>query len=258
MPAEYSFVSPPTTPVVRVGRAGKNLWLPKGWADARDDGTFGYRFDDPGGTYNPPILSQYRFQVIYCATWLAGAVGEVCARQRPELAALAARGLGGPEQGYISQEWCRTRAAGYTTLDPGLLFVDVAATSSVQALRESQRLAALALQHGYNDIDRSLVLGQDRRFTQEIARVIYEGSDIASGGLPGQPLGKVVAGIRYESRHPTGWECWALFHTRVVHYPGEYDMLDVMDKDVREAASVLGLKVKTADGVFEDPLDLLR
>src|SRR5438552_2218058 len=110
MPARFSFVSPPATPVVRVGRAGKDLWLPKDWADARDDGTFGYRFDDPGGIYDPPIPPEHRFQVIYCATRLAGAVGEVCARERPELTALAARGAGGPEQGYIGQEWCSTRA----------------------------------------------------------------------------------------------------------------------------------------------------
>jgi hypothetical protein len=252
--ASFAFVPPPRDPVTRVGRLGSDLWQPNRWDSSRrkeDDGTFGYRFDDPGDLHDPPIPDAEKFRIIYCSTELTGAVCEVAAREIPTQASLADH-TRQPPSGIIDEDWCRTRAAGYTLLDPGLVFVDVAARATSNALNEASAISLLAAQRGYNDIDPALLRGPDRRFTQEVARYIYEQTSPGAEGLPGQPTGAVVAGIRYLSRHgdaATDYECWATFDTRMVHYRREDVPLtlrvdSLVATSIREAALYLGLEVE--------------
>jgi hypothetical protein len=250
--AEFVFVSPPATPVTRIGRQGTNLWKPNSWASPRrrDDGTFGYRFDDPGDVHNPPIPDKDKFRMIYCSTTLVGALCEVGARELPTLDELAAA-TNQPPQGVLDEGWCSTRAAGYTVLDAALLFLDVASRQTTNALREAPPIARLARRMGYRDIDPTFLRGPDRRFTQEIARYIYEQSGSGGAGLPGQPGGVVVAGIRYLSRHgdeKTDYECWAVFDKRIIHSRRENIPLSLktgspLAAGIREAAMYLGLSV---------------
>ncbi len=76
--AKFAFVLAPPPPalVTRIGRLGTDLWQPKSWSSKirRDDGTFGYRFDDPGDIYTPPIPDREKFRMIYCSTDIDGAV----------------------------------------------------------------------------------------------------------------------------------------------------------------------------------------
>jgi hypothetical protein len=250
--AEFVFVSPPATPVTRIGRRGTNLWKPNSWTSPRrrDDGTFGFRFDDPGDIHDPPIPDKDKFRMIYCSTTLVGAICEVGARELPALDELAAA-TNQPPQGVLDEEWCSTRAAGYTFLDSGLLFVDVASRQTTNALREAPPIAKLARQMGYQDIDPASLRGPDRQFTQEIARYIYEQSSPGGVGLPGQSQGEVVAGIRYLSRHgdeKTDYECWAIFDKRMTHSRRENVPLSLrldssLVASIREAAIYLGLLV---------------
>lgn len=250
--AKFAFVSPPATPVIRIGRRGAYLWKPNDWTSPRrrDDGTFGYRFDDPGDMHDPPIPDKDKFRMIYCSTELVGAICEVGARELPALDELAAA-TNQPPQGILDEAWCSTRAAGYTVLDTDMLFVDVASRQTTNALRETPSIAKFAHERGYEDIDPALLRGPDRRLTQEIARYIYEESDPGGASLPGQPGGVVVGGIRYLSRHgdeKTDYECWALFDTRITHYPKENVPLSLTSDaslvaSIQEAAMYLGLTV---------------
>jgi hypothetical protein len=188
--------------------------------------------------------------MIYCSTTLVGAICEVGARELPTLDELAAA-TNQPPQGVLDEEWCSTRVAGYTLLDAGLLFVDVASRQTTNALREAPPIARLARQMGYHDIDPALLRGPDRRFTQEVARYIYEQSGTGGVGLPGQPGGAVVAGIRYLSRHgdeKTDYECWAIFDKRMARSRRENVPLSLkpdspLAASIREAAMYLGLRV---------------
>ena len=250
----FAFVQAPPPPalVTRIGRLGTDLWQPKSWSSKsrRDDGTFGYRFDDPGDTHTPPIPDREKFRMIYCSTDIVGAVCEVAVRELLTPSNLADQ-TRQPPTGIIDEEWCSTRAAGFTQLDPNLVFVDVAARATSNALNDVQGNYLTAAARPYSDIDPALLRGPDRRFTQEVARYIYEQTDWSGPGLPGQPPGPVVAGIRYLSRHGESgreFECWAIFDTRAVHYPRPQIPLSLnsgspLAQSIREGALYVGLTV---------------
>ncbi len=69
------------------------VWQPKSWNHPRrrTDGTFGYRFDDPGWLCNPPLTDQDMFCMLYCATELIAAACEVAAWLCPRTGDLATR-----------------------------------------------------------------------------------------------------------------------------------------------------------------------
>jgi hypothetical protein len=246
----FVFVPPPKTPVARVGRKGRDLWVSRDWRDASSiTHTFGNRFDDPGGAYGPPIPEAQRFQTLYCATRLAGSVAEVAAGEQPDRDVVAASGASRAKEGDLSPDWCASRAVSYTVLDPSLLFVDVASVGTINELKLSPRLARVAEEVDILRIDRGAILGDKRRFTQEIARIVYELPVYWRVETPGgSPRVGVLAGIRYESRHPEGWECWAVFCDRLACGPITYETLDLMDREVLLAAEDLGLLIKVGPG----------
>ncbi len=225
MAAQLVTVGPPTEGVYRLAHRLADPFAPPDWQYADEDGTFGNRFDDPGGVEEADPTG--RFRVIYCATQRAGAFGETLARFRlslPLLAGLEAinddesleESLGGSvdpqdtHRGLIPADWRLRRHLGHTRLDPNLRFVDVDAGASIQHLRAP--LAALAVKLGKRDVDLSVIAGAERPITQACARYIYEQVDDE-----GQPA---FAGIRYLSRLNAQWECWAVFDDRLRHEPG--------------------------------------
>lgn len=256
-------MSPPKAPVARVGRRGRDLWVPRDWCDVSTiTHTFGNRFDDPGGAYVPPIPEAQRFQTLYCATRLAGSVAELAAAEQADRDVVAASGASRVTPESLRAEWCATRAVSYTVLDPSLLFVDMAAAGTINELRRSRRLALVARDVGIEKIDRGAILGDKRRFTQEIARIVYE---LPTHWRVEEPNGTIregiLAGIRYESRHPEGWECWAVFTDRLACGPITYGSFDLMDSEVLTAAEDLGFLIKVGPGNrkrdFARPRDLL-
>jgi hypothetical protein len=225
-PTEYVFKGSPDHLLVRIGakdpQAAKErrttdpfyLWQPKGWNHPRRraDGTFGYRFDDPGWLRNPPLADQDMFRVLYCASELVGAACEVAAWLRPTTGELAVR-TGQPIKGVMDEAWCEGLLAAYTAMEAGLLFVDLSAHRTSNALSEVQDIASWANAAGYHDFHPRMFQGPNYRLTQEVARHIYEQTQPGAPGLRGQPPGTMVAGIYYLSRNGDGdrdFPCWAM------------------------------------------------
>ncbi len=143
--------------------------------------------------------------VLYFGTTLEVCFGEVLARLRPSTKMLAIvqdewRDLGFMDVGTIAADWRERRSAVHIHLPPDAVFLDVESPVTHQHLRKELALGLSAL--GFDDLDVATVRGRDRRVTQLIADWAY----LAENN--GKPL---YAGIRYESRIQSGWECWALF-----------------------------------------------
>lgn len=257
-------VHPPRHPIYRVARRQHEPFEPKPWSLAGSDGTFGDRFDDPGGVDDPCgqrviVPEGSRFRVIYCATTPAGAFGETIARVRPKRAEIPGlmnveddpahpeagdaylRGLRDPEdptRGVLLANWRLERQLYRTTLDPSLVVVDLAAPETVSCLREE--LAPLAVASGLDDVDLSTVTGPMPRFTQECARDIYERCDER-----GRPL---FAGIRYLSRLNLAWECWAIFSDRMLHRSDMPQTNFPDNPELLEVAAPFNLSVEVLQG----------
>lgn len=233
-------VPPPRAPVFRVGRTPDPFAVPS-WAFAHPDGTFGNRFDDPGGHHG--VAPAGRFRILYLATESAGACGETLAGYRPDLAGLAGAGASPPARPAIPASWRLARRLGSTVLHPSLGLADLAAAETTHYLRGA--LAAVALTLGLHDVDFSTLIGPQRRFTQEAARAIYEQRDRS-----GQPL---YAGLRYLSRFNPAWECWAVFVDRLRHTVVRVEVIAPNHPGLHDAARMLGLAIEVAPGRYLYP-----
>jgi hypothetical protein len=237
-------VPPPDTPIFRVSY-GPAAFAPRGWDGVHEDGTFGNRFDDPGGRPDPTeqreIIPQgARFRVIYCATQRAAAFPETIARFRPDPHLyLALHQIKDNEPldpslqgGVVPVDWRIRRLLGITRLDSALRFVDIVAPESRAHLTAA--LAPILNALHITDVDLSAIMNKElRSFTQEIARYVYEQRDQS-----GQSL---YAGIRYVSRHNPEWELWAIFHDRLRHAPQMSESIFPDDPGLVEACARLGL-----------------
>lgn len=249
-------VSPPAGGVYRLVRGAVDPFAPPDWEWATTDGTFGNRFDDPSAEEGN--LPDQRFRAIYCATQRAATFGETVARFRVSLPLLSAlqeiddhepigeslRGAVDPDEpghGLLPADWRMRRRIGHTVLDPSLRFVDLSDVGTMQHLRTG--LAPLADRLGIIDVDLSSVTSQQRRFTQGIARYIYDQVDEI-----GHPR---FAGIRYPSRLNPEWECWAIFDDRIRHLPGWPNIPSSFfpdDPDLQEVARLFGLTIELFPG----------
>jgi len=143
--------------------------------------------------------------VLYFGTDLETCFGETLARLRPSLKVLSVvedewRELGFMGAGTVAADWRQRRSAVHVRLPSHTRFVDVESAVTHQFLRKELALGLSAL--GLDDLDVATVRGPDRRVTRLIADWAYLADD------DGKPL---YAGIRYESRIRSGWECWAVF-----------------------------------------------
>jgi hypothetical protein len=238
-------VPPPVASVYRVAH-GPDPFAPRAWEHAHDDGTFGNRFDDPGGMLDPSnrrgvIPVERRFRTIYFATEAAGAFGETIARFRtsPRLwldlkqidddDPLDPAMLGGE----VPAAWRIQRLLGVTQLSPSLRFVDIAAPETRTWL--TREFAPLLAALEVSDLDLTAVMDKRlRRLTQEIARFVFEQTDDMSGT-------PAFAGLRYLSRLHAGWELWAVFADRLVHDPAPLRSILPDDVGLIDACARLGL-----------------
>lgn len=256
-------IAPPPSGLYRLARSPAEPFAPPDWHRAHDDGTFGNRFDDP--TANQGAQRAEGFRSIYCATQRVATFGETLATFRPSPALLThlveidddeplAVTLAGvvdpedPRRGLIPADWRLRRRIGQTVLDPTLAFVDIAAAESMQHLRTA--LAPLAARLGLDDIDLSALTSQQRRFTQGVARYVYEQRE--SSGRP------QYAGLRYPSRlNPHAWECWAVFDDRIRHqlgWPGRPESFFPDDDDLVAVARLFNLTIE----LFPGKVDAIR
>jgi hypothetical protein len=180
----------------RIGRY-PDPWAWPDWSNARPDGTFGCRFDDPDSSY----------RVLYTASRPLGAYLETMAWARPDPALdLVMASIGGDDDyapGLITREWVEKRRLGRA--DAHGIFAAVGHSQSLSRLRGAMAEAIAA--HGVHDLDAAAIRETaPRAFTQELSRLVY--TCPSSAGDP------AYDGIAYASKHGDDIECWALFEAR--------------------------------------------
>jgi hypothetical protein len=203
MPPEVTITRPPRDGVWRVAKGPDPLVLtdpPRPLlSPASDDPSIGNRFDSAFGDY----------RVYYFATELEGCYGETLAPLRPEPAAKAAadEDEGFWTIGEVPADWRTKRIAVRATFPENFPFVDVEDVETRAVLRDE--LAFVLGQLGLDDIDVAAIRSRDRRLTRFISQWVHDEQ------LYGEPPVK-YAGVRFESRITSRWECWAVFGDVVV------------------------------------------
>ncbi len=216
-------VSPPKT-LYRLGRP-PNPWEPPDWAYARDDGTFGNRFDDPDGQY----------RVLYASSSRVGCFVETLARFRTDVTLIARLAeIEGIDDyvplGVVPLEWRAGRIMGIAGAEGN--FAAIGSAESLGTLRAA--LAKFAAQLDINDIDASAIrLSVPRAFTQAISSYIYTSNRFH--------------GIAYRSRYGDDMENWAVFEPFAALHPnGLSDPLELRDPDFTTALAIHHLSTEEA------------
>lgn len=136
----------PSGPLFRIGR-DDDAWAVPDWAYAKEDGTFGNRFDDPMGVY----------RVLYASSQRLGCFIETLARFRVDVSFVADLALmeNGEDDftafGTVRRAWLKGRCIG--TADVEGEFADIYAVAWVSHLRTA--LAGVAVKLGMKDFDLS-------------------------------------------------------------------------------------------------------
>jgi hypothetical protein len=213
----------PAGPLFRLGR-DRDAWAIPDWAYAKDDGTFGNRFDDPTGVY----------RVLYASSQRLGCFIETLARFRVDVSLVADLAL--MENGEddftafdtVRRAWLKGRCIGSANVEGE--YADIYALEWVSHLRAA--LAEVAVKLGMQDIDlSSLERAEPRRLTQQAGRIAFE-------------LG--FAGVFYHSRYGHSLENWAIFEDWTmpdrfpIRQPNSRKVAED-DPDLMEALRVLGL-----------------
>jgi hypothetical protein len=139
----------PPRPLFRVGR-GEDAWAVADWAYAKEDRTFGNRFDDPMGVY----------RVVYASSQRLGCFIETLARFRVDVSFVADLALleNGEEDftafGTVRRAWLKGRCIGSANVDGE--YAVIYALGWVSHLR--LELAGTAVKLGMEDIDLSVRL----------------------------------------------------------------------------------------------------
>jgi hypothetical protein len=175
---------------------------------------------------------------LYFGTDLDACFGETLARFRPSLPLLSVvesewGELGFMDVGTVAADWRQRRSAVHVRLSPEARFLDVESAVTHQYLRTELALGLAAI--GLHDLDVAAVRGPDRRVTRLISDWAYLAHD------RGQPR---YAGIRYESRLRSGWECWAVFDDEEL----QLDVLEILPipadmPALQRVARLFGLRV---------------
>lgn len=200
---------------------------------AEDDG---HRFDDPAGV----------FRTLYCATDAEGAIGEclgefafnAAAARRIE-AFLESTPDVDRDEGYQRSlgredveafEW----KLGHAPARPArLIAIDHWRTYFAAAPRA---LPALA-RHGIKRFDRHTLLDERRHVTRTMAGVYRADATAASGELR-------ASGLRFTSRLPPAWECWALWEPLPLRAADARTEVVTIDAPaLRSAAAMLGVSL---------------
>jgi hypothetical protein len=204
--------------------------------DAKDDD--GHRYDDPRG----------RWRTLYCATDAEGALGECLGDFRFNAEAVVrieAYLESEPDEG-IDEDYLRELTAedveGFNwklahapaTVDATLIDIDDWRTYIAVAPKAIPAL----LRYGSKRFDRSTVLDERRYVTRTLAGLYREdATDALSGALR-------AAGLRFTSRLPPAWECWALWEPLPLDAGNaEIERVTIDTPQLRTAAAMLGVVI---------------
>jgi len=215
----------PSRPLFRVGR-DDDAWAVPDWAYAKEDGTFGNRFDDPMRVY----------RVLYASSQRLGCFIETLARFRVDVSFIADMALmeNGEDDftafGTVRRAWIRGRCIGTANVEGE--YADIYALGWVSHLRSA--LAGIAVKLGMKDFDlSSLERAEPRLLTQQTGRIAFE-------------LG--YAGVFYHSRYGHSIENWAIFEDWSmserfpIHQPNSRKVAED-DPDLLEALRIFGLVI---------------
>jgi hypothetical protein len=212
-------------PLFRVGR-DDDAWAVPDWAYAKEDRTFGDRFDDPAGVY----------RVLYAPSQRLGCFIETLARFRVDLSFVADLELmeNGEDDftafGTVRKAWIKGRCIGSANVEGE--YADIYALAWVSHLRLA--LAGTAVKLGMEDIDlSSRERAEPRLLTQRAGRIAFE-------------LG--YEGVFYHSRYGHSIENWAVFEdwTLSDRFPirrPNSRKVGEDDPDLLEALRILGLVI---------------
>ena len=203
-----------------------DAWAVPDWAYAKEDGTFGNRFDDPMGVY----------RVLYASSKRLGCFIETLARFRVDVSFVADLALmeNGEDDftafGTVRRAWLKGRCIGSANVEGE--YADIYALEWVSHLRAA--LAEVAVKLGMEDIDlSSLERAEPRLLTQRAGRIAFE-------------LG--YAGVFYHSRYGHSIENWAIFEDWTmpdrfpIHQPKSQKVVEA-DPDLLKALRILGLVI---------------
>lgn len=206
---------------------------PLGARPEQDDGG---RYDDPDG----------RFRTLYCATDAEGALGE-CLGDFAYSAAAAQRIeaflLSDPDPGTEEDYQRRLRAEdiegfgwklAHAPAEPQARFVDV--NSWRTYLAAAPRAIPALARYGIRRLDRHTVLDERRHVTRTMAGVWRrDATDENNGELR-------AAGLRFTSRLPPAWQCWALWEPLALHADrATVEDVTIHTVALRSAADMLGV-----------------
>jgi hypothetical protein len=156
----------PPRPLFRVGR-DVDAWAVPDWAYAKEDGTFGNRFDDPKRVY----------RVLYASSQRLGCFIETLARFRVDVSFIADLALmeNGEDDftalGTVRRAWIKGRCIGTANVEGE--YADIYALGWVSHLRSA--LAGIAVKLEMEDIDlSSLERAEPRQLTQEAGERGFE------------------------------------------------------------------------------------
>ncbi len=214
--------------------AGASAWFP-----SQED--HGHRYDDPDG----------RFRTLYCATDAEGALGE-CLGDFAYSAATAQRIeaflLGDPDPGFDEDYQRPLRAEdiegfgwrlAHAPAEMRARFIDVDSWRTYLAAAP-RAIPALA-RCGVRRLDRRTLLDERRHVTRTMAGVWRrDATDEETGDLR-------AAGLRFTSRLPPAWECWALWEPLALHADqATAEDVTIHTSALRRAADMLGVAVASS------------
>lgn len=197
------------------------------------------RWDAPSGEY----------RVLYCATQAEGAVGEKLADFMPNAAAAVRieaflEGQPDPEFGddylEVSLDAEDITSFGWTLASapatPGSRYIDVWHPATTVALLP--RAASLLREVGLHVLDIRALADERRGFTRRLGAVLRAGATAEGGELR-------ASGLRYDSRLPPRWECWALWEPLALDADSAHvRQVDIDTPALRRAAELLGVVLR--------------
>jgi hypothetical protein len=228
---------------------GGGLWRVTSWDDPFDPPRSPPPIDeaDPeiadAGRWDDPLG---KFRTLYCATDAVGAVGEKLAEfgLNPEAVIeigefletdpddeFADDDLGGGLDARKVDELGWKLA--WAPVDPAAEVIDITNyrtfIAAVGGLRDFLR------HFGIRSFDRGALLGPRGAFTRSVAGYFRSEAAADNGSLR-------AVGLRYESRLPPSWECWALWEPLAID-PSEVrvETITIDTPELRSAAAMLGV-----------------
>jgi hypothetical protein len=202
--------------------------------------------DDDSGRWDAPTGE---YKVLYCATDPEGALGEKLADFMPNVAAILRveaflEDEPDPEvaEDYLEAGLDATDIDSFAWLlahapaDPAGQFIDVWHPATAVALLP--RAAYLLRKFRLSALDRRALADERRGFTRRLGALIRDDALGGDGELR-------AAGLRYESRLPPAWECWALWEPLALDAEeARVERVGIDTPALRRAAQLLGVALR--------------